>query len=96
VPRLEDIPVVVTRVGDEVQHHAVAVYRAPMSFDRTAEDKTLVERTAQIAARFTGDDGSTFQASVALQIRRPPVVLVHGLRVMATKLRGAVLGRRPA
>lgn len=59
--------------------YAFAAYTAPKDFNRGFDD-ALGARTVTVRARFVSDDGQTvLEDTHELEIRRPPVVLVHGL-----------------
>lgn len=58
--------------------YALAIYRAPPDFDANG-DLTQLERTIAITASFTGALGTSFPTQLEFQLRRPPVVLAHGL-----------------
>jgi len=57
---------------------AFAIYQVPENFDRGG-DAALAERPITFTTRYTPDVGQPSDSSLPLVLRRPPVVLVHGL-----------------
>jgi hypothetical protein len=68
------IRTVPTASGD----YALALYRVPADFNRDADDQ-LVERSIQIQGAYVADSGAAFDTQVDFKIKRPPVVMAHGL-----------------
>jgi len=68
------IRTVATASGD----YALALYGAPADFNRESDDQ-LVERSIQIQGSYVADSGAAFDTQVNLKIKRPPVVMAHGL-----------------
>jgi pimeloyl-ACP methyl ester carboxylesterase len=75
--RLDSITQHTIAVGS--QHQAFGVYHAPTDFARTAADDNLRYRPLTLRAQFTPDSGATSTLCTALQITRPPLVLIHGI-----------------
>jgi hypothetical protein len=65
---------VATASGD----YALAIYRAPADFNREADDQ-LTDRSIQIHGSYGPDTGTGFDTQVNFKIKRPPVVMAHGL-----------------
>ncbi len=71
----------VTTVAVSNANYAFAVLTSPPDFARSGVDthQTDPQRLINVSANFAGDDGTTKVQSAALQLVRPPVVLLHGI-----------------
>ncbi|MCA8954773.1 MAG: hypothetical protein KDC87_01795 [Planctomycetes bacterium] len=78
---------VATSTGPGGAHAVACVYRAPIDFVRAsmrAADQLAEERDLVVAVRYTPAAGTAaVAAEVRIRLRRPPVVLCHGLNSSA-------------
>ncbi|MCP4352503.1 MAG: hypothetical protein GY795_44155, partial [Desulfobacterales bacterium] len=68
-----------TAVNTEKGSYALAIYQAPKSFSKTFNRES--ERSVELTLRNTSLDPSSvnYETTQSIKIRRPPVLLVHGV-----------------